>query len=269
MGIQEAIKVLKRIREDAESLKYQRPGGYDRNVTGVLSRLDKVVDKIFDDPEYRFHVKFINFYPPVNDALRLKEDDFIDCFYEGKNDLINLIKVIEEDLTLTEIVKDSPESMPENDIQSSNVFIVHGHNNEMKEAVARVVESLGLKPIILHERPNKGKTIIEKFTDYSRVGFAIILLSADDYGFSKKESETEKKLRARQNVVLEMGFFLGKLGREKVLLLYEAVDNFEIPSDYDGVVYTQYDSGGAWKSELVRELKAADFDIDANALYRN
>jgi predicted nucleotide-binding protein len=66
-----------------------------------------------------------------------------------------------------------------------------------------------------------------------------------------------------------MGFFLGKLGREKVLLLYEAVDNFEIPSDYDGVVYTQYDSGGAWKSELVRELKAADFDIDANALYRN
>ena len=68
--------------------------------------------------------------------------------------------------------------------------------------------------------------------------------------------------RARQNVILELGFFLGWLGRERVCPLVKG--DMETPSDYDGVVYTKLDEADGWKMKLVRELKAAGFDIDAN-----
>jgi predicted nucleotide-binding protein len=149
---------------------------------------------------------------------------------------------------------------------SKRIFIVHGRSKDMKEAVARVLEKLGLEPIILHEKPNKGRTLIEKFTDYSDVGFAVVLLSADDMGYQEGHSPEEAKPRARQNVIFELGFFIGKLGRERVVPLYRKLKAFELPSDYDGVVYTPYDLLGAWKTELVRELRACGYEVDANKL---
>jgi predicted nucleotide-binding protein len=120
-----------------------------------------------------------------------------------------------------------------------DVFIVHGHNNEAKEKTARLLQKLSLNPIILHEKPNEGQTIIEKFEKNSEVGFAIILLTFDDLGNSKK---VDKLLpRARQNVILEMGYFIGKLGRHRVCSLYEP--DVELPSDFNGVLYVEYDSG--------------------------
>jgi len=149
---------------------------------------------------------------------------------------------------------------------SNRIFIVHGRSNEMKEGLARVLEKLELEPIILHEKPNQGRTIIEKFTDYSDVGFAVVLLSPDDMGYPKSQSSKAAKPRARQNVVFELGFFIGKLGRNRVLPLYEEVNDFEMPSDYEGIVYTLYDSLGAWKNKLVKELRASGYDVDANKL---
>ena len=156
---------------------------------------------------------------------------------------------------------------------SSDVFIVHGHNNEMKQAVARTISTLGLNPIILHEQPNAGKTIIEKFeSNAKRITFAVILLSADDLAASVREldgiknEEIKGKLsfRARENVVFEMGYFAGKLNRSNVFfLLQEGVSK---PGDLDGIVYTAYDSGGAWRFELVKELKAAGYPVSADAL---
>jgi predicted nucleotide-binding protein len=145
---------------------------------------------------------------------------------------------------------------------SKNIFIVHGHNNEIKVMVARTLEKLGLNPIILHEQANAGKTIIEKFEEHSNVGFAIILLTDDDLGKSKKDEILNS--RARQNVILELGYFIGKLGRNRVCPLY--TKGVELPSDLYGLLYLEIDSSGQWVINLARELKAAEYKIDANKI---
>lgn len=134
---------------------------------------------------------------------------------------------------------------------TNKCFIVHGHDEARKFEVARFVENdLRKKAIILHEQPNKGRTIIEKFEDYSKVDFAVALWTADDDGKSKKESDL--KDRARQNVIFETGFFIGKLGRENVIVLHE--DGVDIPSDYSGVIFLRLADN--WKDDLRREVDA-------------
>lgn len=147
--------------------------------------------------------------------------------------------------------------------KNKKVFIVHGHNDTLKLDVARTLEKLKLQPIILHEQSNNGKTIIEKFEKFSDVAFAIILLTADDLGNSKNIEHLNK--RARQNVIFELGYFIGKLGRENVMTLKE--DGVETPNDISGVVYTPYDLYGNWKTELAKELKSAGFKVDMNNLF--
>ncbi len=149
---------------------------------------------------------------------------------------------------------------------SERVFIIHGHDEGMKESVARLLEKLGLEPVILHEEPNEGKTIIEKFEKYSDVGFAIALFSPDDRGYSIKEGKGSIKPRARQNVIIETGYFFGKLGRNKVAILYKEQEDFEFPTDYEGVIYIPYDSKDAWKLEILKEMSSQGYSLDANLL---
>jgi predicted nucleotide-binding protein len=138
------------------------------------------------------------------------------------------------------------------------VFIVHGHDDAARHAVARFLEKIGFEAIILHEQVNKGRTIIAKFREEAaKIGFAVVLMTPDDHG-GKVGAET--KLRARQNVVFELGFFIGSLGPERVAALVKGT--VETPSDYSGVAYTDWDDAGAWKQSLARELYAAGFDID-------
>jgi predicted nucleotide-binding protein len=137
------------------------------------------------------------------------------------------------------------------------VFIVHGHDGEARETVARFMEQLGFEVVILHEQANRGRTIIEKFEEHADVGFAIVLLTPDDVGSA---SGGASQPRARQNVVMELGYFLGKLGRERVVALKRG--EVELPSDILGVVYTPFDQHGGWKVDLVRELRAADYEVD-------
>jgi predicted nucleotide-binding protein len=148
--------------------------------------------------------------------------------------------------------------------KSKEIFIVHGQDEGMKQHVARVIDALGLEPVILHERPSMGRTIIEKFDANADVNFAIILLSPDDLAYPKIANPKSAKARARQNVVFEFGYFVGKLNRQNVLPLFRNEGNFEMPTDLLGVVYVTYDSGGGWKATLVRELKQAGYDVDAN-----
>ncbi len=147
---------------------------------------------------------------------------------------------------------------------SNRIFLVHGHDNELKETTARFLEKLGLKPIILHEQSSKGLTIIEKFEEYSDVAFAVVLLTPDDYGNKINEKDNLKK-RARQNVIFEMGYFIGKLGRKNVVGLVK--DDIEIPSDYTGVVYIGVDNNDGWKMMLSKEIKAAGLNIDLNKIF--
>jgi hypothetical protein len=144
------------------------------------------------------------------------------------------------------------------------IFIVHGHDEGSKYAVTRYVERLGFEAIILHEQASQGRTVIEKIEAHSEVGFAIVLLTADDFGGAKGE---DPKDRARQNVILELGFFVGKLTRSRVCALKRG--EIDVPSDFGGVVYVPFDDGGGWREALGRELEAAGFDIDWNQVMRS
>lgn len=142
----------------------------------------------------------------------------------------------------------------------SKVFIVHGHQQASRAEVARMIERQGIEAIILHEQTSRGMTVAEKLDAYGEVGFAVVIMTPDDLG--RANGEADLKPRARQNVILELGYFLGRLGRDKVCALKEG--DIEIPSDYDGVVYTALDAAGAWKFTLARELRDAGYAVDMN-----
>ena len=136
------------------------------------------------------------------------------------------------------------------------IFVVHGHNDGQKETVARFLQNLAprAKVVILHEQPNQGRAIIEKFETYAAdVKYAVILMTADDVG--RAEEEEELRPRARQNVILELGWFIGRLGRDRVTILCD--EGVETPSDILGVLYTKLDKGGSWRWGLDKDLHAA------------
>ena len=142
------------------------------------------------------------------------------------------------------------------------VFIVHGRDELLKTETARFLEKLNFEAIILHEQASAGKTIIEKIESYSDVGFGIILYTPCDEG--KLVGAEDFSPRARQNVVFEHGFLIGKLGRSKVVALVK--DNVETPNDISGVIYIPVDSAKAWQFSIAKELKASGFAIDLNTV---
>lgn len=174
--------------------------------------------------------------------------------------LQGLVEVLQVDAE-----NDSPEdrlSTPQAPPAGRRVFVVHGHDLEALHLCAAFLTKLGLEPVVLHEQPNAGRTIIEKFVDYSDVAFAVVLLTPDDRGGSATSAGDAHLPRARQNVVLELGYFLGRLGRSRVCALY--VSGVEIPSDYSGVLFVPFDESGGWRLALGRELKGAGFNVDLN-----
>ena len=154
-------------------------------------------------------------------------------------------------------------SNPKAPMDKSKVFIVHGHDNATKEAVARFVEKIGLEAIILHEQASSGNTIIEKIEANSNVGFAIVLYTPCDVGASKGEKD-QLKPRARQNVIFEHGYLIGKIGRKNVSALVKG--DVETPNDISGVVYIKMDEADSWKYAVGKEMKACGYDIDLNKI---
>jgi len=161
---------------------------------------------------------------------------------------------------LDELIEEAPPQKRAHLCNYAKIFIVHGHDGELKHSVARIIEKQGIEAIILSEQANRGKTIIEKLEGNSDVGGAVCLFTADDVG--RENSEHDDKPRARQNVVLEAGYCMGKLGRDHVVFL--ADDGIEMPSDLSGIVYT---STNNWQFDLLKELKAMGYSIDFNKLF--
>lgn len=156
--------------------------------------------------------------------------------------------------------------LQESDLLSRRVFVVHGHDGAAKLAVSAFLEKLDLDPIILHEQPNKGRMIIEKFEQNADVAFAVVLLTPDDFGGSVSNRK-KQNLRARQNVVFEFGYFIGRLGRKHVCALMSG--KIEKPSDLDGVLYIPFEANAGWQLQLGRELQAAGIDVDLNKIIGN
>jgi len=145
----------------------------------------------------------------------------------------------------------------------NDVFIVHGQDDSAKNAVALFITRIGMNPIILHEQSGGSKTIIEKIEAHSNVGFAAVIMTPDDEGRQKGKDE-ELTPRARQNVVLELGYFIGKLGRERVCVLLK--EGVEKPSDVDGIEYVPFDANGGWKIKVAQELRMAGFNVDMSKI---
>jgi predicted nucleotide-binding protein len=174
--------------------------------------------------------------------------------------LSSLIKVLQLDLTNAD---DEQAAVSAVDTDDSTVFVVHGRNATVLREVESFLNSIGLVPVILQDQPNLGRTLIEKFEEHAAVRYAIVVMTADDVGVSRDEFEKSvesPRPRARQNVVLELGFFIGSLGREAIAVLFEA--GIEKPSDFEGVAYVPLDGGEGWKFKLLRELKAAGLKLD-------
>ena len=224
-------------------------------------RAEMIASNLFgNQSHYVEDIREISYWPGFYAEAR---QDKILAWNKGVKKLTNIAITMREQLEVFDFTAEVSEGQRS---YSDDVFVVHGHDETMKEAVARTLNKLGLRPLILHEQPNKGRTIIEKISDYSGVGFSIVLLSPDDFGYKRNSTPDSAMLRARQNVVFELGFFLGKLGRSRVVALHLQEDNFEMPSDYDGVLFVPFDSPGRWQFDLAKELKAAGYIIDANQL---
>lgn len=200
-----------------------------------------------------FHTDAI--YSPVQAKKNL-----IICKLENLESLLNRADLIKSEVAK---VVNKPVSHSENSLSKNEVFIVHGHDDLAKNQVARFIEKLGLKPIILHEQVNSGKTIIEKIEEYSNVGFGIVVYTSCDKG-CKNGEEANLSNRARQNVVFEHGYLIGKIGRKNVCALVKS--DIETPNDISGVVYIPMDSDESWHLKIAKELKSSSYNIDLNKL---
>ena len=196
---------------------------------------------------------------PMNAGSGWWEDHNAKSLQTKISRLRGLVELLETETSLTGEAPSAPETPTQ---LSRRVFLVHGHHDGLLHEVARYLEKLKLEPIILREQPSSGRTIIEKFVDFADVAYAVILLTPDDRGGTVKATFEEHRPRARQNVILELGYFLGKLSRNRVTALY--MGDVEVPSDYAGVAFVAVDDRGAWRLELARELKASGLDIDMN-----
>jgi len=173
----------------------------------------------------------------------------------GTSHTIAALEMIYQSFNINEYLQ-LQQSTRVSQINHNNVFIVHGHDTSSKLEVARFLEKINCNPIILEEQVESGsKTIFDKFTEHAeKVSYAIVLMTPDDIIDSAGSLK-----RARQNVVLELGFFVGKLGANKVCVAKKA--NVEIPSDISGVLYLNLDDGG-WRLLLAQKLHSAGLDID-------
>lgn len=202
-------------------------------------------------------------YADYEERARLRRDRFSfprpdasEVFRDGQDKTLDFIKVP----VLGQQKSEGRQSPVQLRLSAAGdkVFVVHGHDIGLREAVARFITSLGLKPIILSEQPNEGRTIIEKFEKNIDVNFAVVILSPDDEAHAAGQKK-EQRPRARQNVILELGYFMGKLGRDRVCPLYRS--GVELPSDIHGLAYVEMDDRGAWKMDLIRELRRAGLPV--------
>ena len=177
-------------------------------------------------------------------ALGTPQSSFINAYKKDMKITLKELEILLEE----EIEEDDKPTITEKK-QTKKVFIVHGRDDSKKYELSGFLYEQGLEPIILHEQVNNGQTIIEKIENNSDVACAIILLTPDDEG-KLKNSENPLKTRARQNVIFEAGYFMGKLGRNRTILL-SGVE--ETMSDIDGIVYLDIDN---YKSALLKELKS-------------
>ncbi len=242
-------------KNDFQTLKRNYSSWHDYNL--------ELLKQSFNNPHNEYHRNYKAtaraIIGQLSTTMSAKEEirEFKDRVSRKIDNLKNLVQKTNLLKSTTEEI-DINHSFPKN-MNTSQVFIVHGQDDSTKTEVARFIEKLGFEPIILHEQANLGQTIIEKIEHHTNVGFGIVLYTPCDMG-AKKGDEINLKGRARQNVVFEHGYLIGKIGRKNVSALVKG--NVETPNDISGVVYIQMEN--EWKINLAKELKSSGFSVDMN-----
>jgi predicted nucleotide-binding protein len=164
-------------------------------------------------------------------------------------------------------LEDSINKSSEQENFLKEIFVASGHDEEMKHAVLRMLSSVGLKPVIVQEKVDDGRTLAGELTYYSKVSFAVVLLSPDNMVYQKDEPHPRMRAQpqALQNTIFTLGFFIGKLGLNHVFVIHRKEENFDVLSDYSGVLYIPYEPG-VWELALARVLVASGFNIDLTKL---
>ncbi|WP_376700720.1 TIR domain-containing protein [Bacillus sp. A1] len=147
---------------------------------------------------------------------------------------------------------------------NTKVFIVHGHDEAALSKAKSFIRELELQPVVLRDTANEGLTIIEKIEKNADVGYGIVLYTACDVG-AKKGLEDNLNDRARQNVVFEHGYLIGRLGRSRIAALVKG--EIETPNDISGVVYIAMDEHDGWKIRIIKELKSAGYNVNIETLF--
>lgn len=222
---------------------------------GFLKDFERFYDQYDDDYDIdgAYFVVYEEYDKKAFNLLLKKMD-------EDLKDLVQ-IKVLEEKIYISpagisvpEYMKNKeyPPASEEKSVTKKNVFIVHGRDKASAFELARLLEKeFKLETTLLQEQPHRGRTLIEKLEDYSKVGYAFVIVTPDDVGGLKGE---ELKERARQNVVLEWGHFIAKIGRNKTCVLLKG--SIELPSDMEGIGYYRFnDSVEEVFLKIKRELK--------------
>lgn len=263
MNTQRKIDLLEKIQSRIYNVSYQKP--FSPEFIEWQNQAEMILKNIFpNDPNYV--EKFMNIkYGLFVYSTSTTQDEENKAFRDGLNNAKALITSYIETIKLLEDSEGEMECKTEimqNHKISDKIFIVHGRDNETKLEVARYLEQLNLKPIILHEQVSRGKTIIEKIEEYTDINYGIVLYTPCDIGGI---NDDDKKLRerARQNVVFEHGLLIGKIGRKNVSALVKG--NIEKPNDISGIVYIDMNSN-QWKIDLGKELRDAGYHIDFNVV---
>jgi predicted nucleotide-binding protein/ActR/RegA family two-component response regulator len=238
---------------------------------GLRKRIDEARNEIENSSIDRRRDALIEFHHLILELCRQDKDkekitnhmaEISDALHVGNDNIkIERFRMLEATLRKMGVL------VSDYKLDSSNkptkVFVVHGHDEALKEKTSRFIEKLGITAIVLNEQPDAGQSIIEKFEYFSGVQFAIVLLTPDDIGGKKGDAESDRP-RARQNVVFELGYLMGRLGRNRVCALH--CGDVEMPSDLHGVLFTEVDEAGAWKFKIAQELRNAGFSANLNML---
>lgn len=262
------IRKLERRLAELKAIDPAKVSYNDPIIDRIESDIRATVLEVFGSksPEYDEHKYFsINQGPFYADETDQETQLHFQEEYPRAVELITgLIKRLrEKQEDLESIVSETPTTMSRSN--TKKVFIVHGRDEELKSIIARFIEKLELEAIILSEQPSQGKTIIEKFETNSDVFSAVILLSPDDIGCLQTEYQANPanlKPRARQNALIELGYFIGKLGRKNVFAVCKG--ELELPSDLHGIIYIPFDNTEGWKLKIAKELKSAGLSVDMN-----
>lgn len=235
----------------------------DAYVINICDRLKSALEENnLEEIEYLL-IELIKWYE--DNQIKIQRNEFVhnkEIHIKIQNDLIEYVSEVSHYI---EENGDNKKIEGENKVNLNNnkVFIVHGHDELALEQVTSFIKDIKLEPIVLKNQASGGKTIIEKIEEYSDVGFAIVLYTPCDVVASINDSENLQH-RARQNVVFEHGYLVGKIGRSNVCALVKG--DVEKPNDISGVVYIDLDNQKAWRFSVAKELKQLGYDVDVNNL---